>query len=132
MTALRPRRACGSSPLIVDECVNLSRRSIGSLTVLNLDGRMVAGSDDLDLRRLRAVTRDIVATGRRQVVVNLRGLTQIDARGLGALAAMMKAVQTAGGRVTLVAATARVARMLALTKLDSVFEWEAAREEVPA
>ena len=116
----------------VDECVNLSSRSIGSLTVLNLDGRLVAGSDDLDLRRLRAVTGDIVANGRRQVVVNLCGLTQIDACGLGALASMMKAVDAAGGRVTLVAATARVARMLAVTKLDSVFEWEAAGEEIPA
>ena len=123
---------CGFSPLCVEGYVNLSRRSIGSLTVLNLDGRLVAGSDDVDLRQLRAVTRDIVATGRRQVVVNLCGLTQIDARGLGALAAMMGAVRTAGGRVTLVAATARVARMLALTKLDSVLEWETAREEVPA
>jgi len=129
---VRRHELCGFPLSIVEEYVNLSRRSIGSLTVLNLDGRMIAESDDLDLRRLRAVTRDIVATGKRQVVVNLCGLTQIDARGLGALAAMMEAVQTAGGRVTLVAATARVARMLALTKLDSVFEWESAREEIPA
>jgi anti-sigma B factor antagonist len=123
---------CGFPSSIVEEYVNLSRRSIGSLTVLNLDGRLVAGSDDVDLRRLRAVTRDIVAAGRRQVVVNLSGLTQIDACGLGALAAMMSAVQTGGGRVTLVGATARVAPMLALTKLDSVFDWETTAEEIPA
>jgi anti-sigma B factor antagonist len=118
--------------LIVDEYVNLSHRSIGALTVLNLDGRLIARSDDLDLARLREATRDIIAAGRRQVVVNLGGLTQIDARGLGALAAMMEAVQTAGGRVTLVAATSRVAQMLALTKLDSVFEWETVGEEALA
>lgn len=112
--------------------MTLSRRSVGSLTVVNLDGRLVAASDDIDLARLGAVTRDIVATGRREVIVNLCGLTQIDARGLGALATMMDAVRTAGGRVTLVAAQARVARLLALTRLDSAFEWETAREEVLA
>ena len=106
--------------------MTLSHRSIGSLTVVSLEGRLGVGSDDGDLACLRAVTRDIVAIGSLDVVVNLCGLTQIDARGLGALATMMGAVRTAGGRVTLVAATSRVARMLALTKLDSVFEWETA------
>jgi anti-anti-sigma factor len=123
---------CESPARIVDENVTLSRRSVGSLTVVNLDGRLVAASDDIDLARLGAVTRDIVATGRREVIVNLCGLTQIDARGLGALATMMDAVRTAGGRVTLVAAQARVARLLALTRLDSAFEWETAREEALA
>jgi anti-sigma B factor antagonist len=99
--------------------------------VVDLEGRLAATSDDRDLAQLRAVTRDIVAAGRLHVIVNLCGLTQIDARGLGALAAMMDAVRTAGGRVTLVAAPSRVARMLALTKLDSIFDGETRGEEVP-
>ena len=125
-------RTCESAATIVDGYVTLSRRSVGSLTVVNLDGRMAAGPDDIDFARLGAVTRDIVATGRRDVIVNLCGLTHIDARGLGALAVMMDAIQSAGGRVTLVAAQSRVARLLALTRLDSVFEREAAGEEIPA
>ena len=123
---------CESASTIVDECVNPSRRSIGLLTFVNLEGNLIAGPDDIGFVRLRAVTRDIVATGRHEVVVNLCGLAQIDARGLGALAEMMSAVRATGGHLTLVAPTARIARILALTKLDSVFEWETAAEEIPA
>ena len=65
----------------------------------------------------------LIKAGLLDIVVDLSGLTHIDARGLGELAMAMKAVDLAGGHLTLSAASPRVARMLAITRLDAAFEW---------
>jgi anti-sigma B factor antagonist len=97
------------------------------VAVVDLSGRLAAGIDEFEFARLRRVTGEVIEAGCLEVVVSLCGLTLVDARGLGALATMMHAVRAAGGRVTLVAAPARLARMLTVTGLDRVFGWPAAR-----
>jgi len=71
---------------------------------------------------LRAAIGDLIAAGRVDVAVNLAGLTRLDARGLGELVVAMKALRHRGGRLALVAPAPRVAKMLAVTGLDAVFE----------
>jgi anti-sigma B factor antagonist len=103
--------------------MEISSRSVGGVTVLELTGRLTAGPDGLEDEALRGMVCDLLNSGRLQVVMNLSGLTHIDAHGLGELAMVMNTVQVAGGRLMLMAASPRVAAMLAVTRLNTAFEW---------
>ena len=103
--------------------MDISFRSAGAVTVLDLTGRLVVSADEREIAPLRNAIRALIKAGHLDIVVNLSGLTYIDARGLGELAMAMKTVDLAGGRLTLAAASPRVARILAVTRLDRAFEW---------
>jgi anti-anti-sigma factor len=103
--------------------MEISRRSAGGVTVLDLTGRLTAGADGVEVAALKTVICDLINTGRRHVIMNLAGLTHVDARGLGEIAMAAAAVQSSGGRLLLMAASPRVATMLAVTRLDAMFEW---------
>ena len=103
--------------------MEIAVRSAGAVTVLDLTGRLVVGSDEREIGPLRHAICALIKAGHRDVVVNLAGLTYIDARGLGELAMAMKTMGLAGGRLALTAASPRVARILAVTRLDTMFEW---------
>ena len=111
--------------------MDISLRFSGAVTVLGLTGRLVVGEDEREIAPLRHAIRALIRAGHRDIVVNLSGLTAIDARGLGELAVAMKTVDLAGGRLTLAAASPRVARILAVTKLDTAFEWRDNETERP-
>jgi anti-sigma B factor antagonist len=112
--------------------MDIRLRSSGAVSVLDLTGRLVVGGDEREIARLRHAISALLRTGRLDIVVNLSGLTDIDARGLGELAMAMKTVDLAGGRLTLAAASPRVARILAVTRLDTVFEWRDKQTELSA
>jgi len=108
--------------------MDISLRSAGAIRVIHLTGRLIVGADEHELVPLRNTIDALIKTGHLDIVVDLSGLTHIDARGLGELAMAMKTVDFAGGRLTLSAASPRVARMLAVTRLDTAFEWLEAGE----
>ena len=112
--------------------MEIALRSAGAVTVLDLTGRLVVGPDEREIVPLRHAICALIEAGHRDVVVNLAGLTYIDARGLGELAMAMKTMDLAGGRLTLAAASPRVARILAVTRLDTAFEWRNNETELPA
>lgn len=108
---------------VVIHIMDISLRSAGAMSVLHLTGRLIVGADERELVPMRTTIDALINAGYLDIVVDLSGLTHIDARGLGELAMAMKTVDLAGGRLTLSGASAPVARMLAITRLDTVFEW---------
>ena len=112
--------------------MDISLRSSGAVAVLDLTGRLVVSADEREIAPLRNAICAVIRAGHLDIVVNLSGLTYIDARGLGELAMAMKTVDLAGGRLTLAAASPRVARILAVTRLDAVFEWRDKEPELSA
>ena len=54
------------------------------------------------------------------VRVDLGDVTHLDARGLGMLAELARATHARGGRLTVLRASARIRRVLAITHLDSL------------
>lgn len=54
--------------------------------------------------------------------MRLEGVTRLDAHGLGELVLALAAARARGRRLTFVAPPPRVQRLLALTRLDTVFE----------
>ncbi len=57
-----------------------------------------------------------------QVCVDLTGVTEMDGRGLGMLADLVRTMRDTGGSVSVMYANARVRRLLDITRLSQAFE----------
>jgi anti-sigma B factor antagonist len=92
------------------------------VATLELHGRLTVSPGESEIGPLRAAVSEVIAEGYRDIAFNLAELTHLDARGLGELVVARETVRRHGGRLTLVAPPSRVARMLCVTRLDTVFE----------
>lgn len=102
--------------------MEITRRAVGSVALLDLTGRLTVSPGEVEVAPLRAAIDELMSAGCIDIAVNLAGLTHLDARGLGELVVAMKTLRRHGGRLALVAPAPRVAKMLAVTGLDAVFE----------
>jgi len=94
-------------------------RFVAGVTILDLVGRLVAGSRCPPL--LRAVVGDLIEKGRVVVLVHMTSVTDMDAHGMGTLVSSLTTLERHGGQMALIAPSAHVRRLLALTRLDTVF-----------
>jgi anti-sigma B factor antagonist len=82
----------------------------------------VSGEVDVETApRLRKALISAGALPSPRVVVDLREVTFLDSTGLGVLVAGLKRARENGGDLRLVATSSHILRMLAITRLDSVF-----------
>ncbi|MBO0911475.1 MAG: STAS domain-containing protein [Acidobacteria bacterium] len=91
--------------------LNVIIENVGGQLTFHLQGKLVCGEDT---KLVCAALRH----AQREIMLNLSGLTAIDARGLGALVSL----QAAGFYLRLANPTRNVLELLARTKLDSIFE----------
>jgi anti-anti-sigma factor len=99
--------------------MQIAERTIGDLTILDLQGRLVAGDGD-DLFR-DAVDR-LVRLGRTKVLLNMDEVPYIDSGGLGVLASKYVTLRKRNGQLKLCHLQPRSARVLKVTRLLTVFE----------
>src|SRR5579875_1800451 len=97
----------------------VEQREIENIVVLDLAGRLVAGPDAADMRR---VFDHLQAQGRNRIVLNLKHVEYIDSTGLGTLVIGHSAAADSGGAMKLLHLSKRSAELLILTKLSTVFE----------
>ncbi|MBI3048721.1 MAG: STAS domain-containing protein [Acidobacteria bacterium] len=97
-------------------------RLVNGSALLDLTGRLTAGAANVEDSRLRTEVAELAAAGCAEIALNLAGLIAVDARGLGELVLALRTARERGGRLTLVAPPPRVRRMLAITRLDTVFD----------
>jgi anti-sigma B factor antagonist len=99
----------------------LAERSIGTITVLEPQGRLVLGENPSD-----SLLRDRMATllqqGRRHFAIDLVHVSHVDTSGLTTLVGAYIAVRKQNGRIVLLNAAARVRELLAVTRLNTLFE----------
>ena len=89
------------------------------VTILECSGRIVFGDE---AAALREQVKDLVAAGKKQIVLNLGGITYIDSGGLGTLVGLYTTARNAGGAIKLANLTQRVGDLLQVTKLLTVFD----------
>lgn len=99
--------------------MEITERTIGALTVLDLSGKLTI-SDGAQL--LKDKSESLAFQGRKQIIVNLAAVPYIDSGGLGQLVACYTTLTKAGGRLTLVNVNTKNHDLLSITKLVSVFE----------
>jgi anti-sigma B factor antagonist len=101
--------------------VDIRERVAGDVVVLEPLGRMVLSDQPADTAlkdRVSAQLRD----GRRQFVLDLNQVSQMDTIGLTALVTTYIAVQKQQGSIALVNPHKRVRELLRITKLATLFQ----------
>ena len=94
-------------------------REIGTITVVDLSGKITIGSGDVVLRE--TVTR-LFDEGKKQILLNLAKVSYMDSAGIGELVACHKRAVEKSGELKLLNPSGKVFDLLQLTKLDEVFE----------
>lgn len=106
---------------MTDVEMHIHERAIGDVSILDISGRMVLSeraSDSL----FRNTIDDLLSIGRRQLVVNLSRVSQVDTSGLTALVTAHLTASKSGGAIKLVSPTRRVRDLLGVTRLNTLFE----------
>ena len=99
--------------------MTIQERVVGSIIVLDLGGKLVLGDGDT---LLKDKIHSLVFQGRKQILLNMGGVSYMDSSGLGALVASSLTAKNNGGQIKLVALTKRLQDLLAIAKLLTIFE----------
>lgn len=96
----------------------LDRAAGTHVVIVNVNGRITLGDGTA---ALRDTVEDLAKLGHNRIGLNLEGVTQIDAAGLGELVRLYRKLHNQGGDLNLLAPPRRVRELLHITKLDTVF-----------
>ena len=105
--------------------LQISIRESGGVTILDLRGRSTFNGGESEL--LSSRLKEYVATGARNLLLNLADLTQVDTSGVGVIIATYISLRDRGGELKLLCPCGRVLevfRVLRLLKFIPSFEDE--------
>jgi anti-sigma B factor antagonist len=101
--------------------MQLHERAVGDVAVLDVVGRMVLSERTSDAL-FRGTISDLLSVGRRQLIVNLAQVSQVDTSGLTALVNAHLTASKRGGALKVVNPTKRIRDLLGVTRLNTLFE----------
>jgi anti-sigma B factor antagonist len=99
--------------------MEIDERTIGDVVVLDIKGRVQLGDGD---EMLKDKVNSLLNQGRKKIVLNLAEVPYIDSAGLGEIVRTYTTVSRQGGSLKLLNLTKRIADLLSITKLLTVFE----------
>src|ERR1041385_7940681 len=105
--------------------LKIQTRNLGNVAVLSLQGRIVNG----ETASLRDAVRAQSTGG--AVVLDMAGVSMIDASGLGLLLQIRNEFEARGVRLRVMNASRFVRRIFEITRLDSVFEVTSGVDAIP-
>jgi anti-sigma B factor antagonist len=94
-------------------------RQIQDVVILDLKGRLTAGLGD---QILREAIDELLAEGRRQILLNLSDVAFVDSAGIGELVAGLKTARRFGADLKLLNLGERVYSTLDMARLLPTFE----------
>jgi len=94
-------------------------RQVGSVTIVDISGRIVLGEESALLRKL---VNDLLSAGHNKILFNLGDVDYIDSSGLGHLVSAFTTVRKNQGELKLLNLTKKVQDVMQITKLYTVFE----------
>jgi anti-sigma B factor antagonist len=99
--------------------MTITTREVNHVTVVDIHGRITLGDET---GKLREIVRQLIAEGKKKIILNLAHVDYIDSSGVGELVSSYTAVRNAGGELKLLALTKKVQDILHITKLYTVFD----------
>jgi anti-sigma B factor antagonist len=99
--------------------LRVTYRDAGSITVVDIGGRITLGEGSALLRK---TIRDLLDEQRTKILLNLADVNYIDSSGIGELVSAFTTVKNRGGDLKLLHLTKKVHDLLQLTKLFTVFD----------
>ena len=94
-------------------------RRAGSTTILDLEGPLLLGAPQQDLRR---AVEELVVNDSKKLAINLAGVSYMDSSGIGELVRTFTTLRKAGGRSVLFAPNKQVMMLLKMVRLDTVLD----------
>jgi anti-sigma B factor antagonist len=99
--------------------MKITERLVGDVVILDLQGKILIGEGDDQLRE--AVTK-LADSGKTKILLNLAEVPYVDSAGLGEVVRCYTTVSRKGGKLKLLNLTKKIQDLLAITKLLTVFE----------
>jgi anti-sigma B factor antagonist len=99
--------------------MNITERNSGDVTILDVNGKILLGEGDVQLKRK---IDELIEGKQTKLVLNLADVPYMDSGGLGEIVRSYTTVKRAGGELKLLNATKRISDLLTITKLITVFE----------
>jgi anti-sigma B factor antagonist len=99
--------------------VQITTREFGRVTVVDVIGKLTINESRTQLRDLIHV---LSSTGHRKFLLNLAGVDYVDSNGMGELVRCFTTIRQTGGEMKLVQVNKRVADLLQITRLNTLFE----------
>jgi anti-sigma B factor antagonist len=99
--------------------MTITTREVSHVTIVDINGRITLGDET---GQLRDAVRQLVAAGKKKIVLNLANVDYIDSSGVGELVGSFTTVRNAGGELKLLNLTKKVHDVLHVTKLYTVFD----------
>ena len=91
-----------------------------STALITLNGKLLLGQESA---KLAALVPELIASGRKNLVFDLRGVTHIDSTGIGRFIDAYTRLSKIGGKMRLAGATGSVRDSFHVTRLDTVFSF---------
>lgn len=92
-------------------------RKEGNAVVVELQGRMAMG----EVEEFRTKWAEAIATGSKELIINLSRVTMMDSSGIGTMIRCHSAMSVTGGTIRVVGANTTVRQAFKITRLDKVF-----------
>lgn len=93
-------------------------RQVGQISVVEVSGKLTS----LESGALSNSIAQLLKEGRKQILLNLNGLTYLDSSGIGDLVRTYMSVIKRGGEMKVVGLTDKVEEILKITQLYQVFQ----------
>lgn len=93
-------------------------RQAGDVSVVDLSGRVTLGEGS---GMVRNTIKELVSSGRKFILLNLKNVSYIDSAGLGEIVGAYATVTNVGGDIKLLNVQGKVHDLLQVTKLYTVF-----------
>jgi anti-sigma B factor antagonist len=91
----------------------------GTVTVISLEGNLMGGPD---AGTLNNKLHDLIDKGKKQIVLDMKGVKFINSSGLGLLIGSVTTMKNAGGSLKLANTSQKIAALITISKLEPVFE----------
>jgi anti-sigma B factor antagonist len=99
--------------------MKISARHREGVTILDLKGRITIGVGDVALRE---AVQGALQAGSKNILLNLQDVATVDSSGVGEMVSVYTTVSNAGGKLKLLNLPSKVADLLQITQLITVFE----------
>lgn len=99
--------------------MRVTTRTKGDVTVVDLNGKITIGSGDIALRN---AVHQAIESGASKLLINLHEVSTIDSSGVGELVSAYTTATNRGIRLKLVNLPDKVADILTVTQLITVFD----------
>ncbi|HEX4961059.1 MAG TPA: STAS domain-containing protein [Thermoanaerobaculia bacterium] len=99
--------------------MDVSKRQVGDVTILDLKGKITIGSGDVQLRNS---VQEVINGGATKVLINMSGVSTIDSSGIGELVSAYTTASNRGAKLKLINLPPKVADILTITQLITVFD----------